>query len=89
MSEEKNEQAGAALTDSELYEKVNPIIEQLRPYLQADGGDVELIKVEDGVGYVRLVGACCGCPGATMTLKMGIEARVKEVVPEIKSFEMI
>lgn len=68
---------------------VQAIIDQLRPYLQADGGDVELLKVEDNAVYVRLVGACAGCPSSLMTLRAGIEARIKEEVPEIISVEMV
>ena len=67
--------------------RVAAVIDELRPYLQADGGDIELLKVEDNVVYVRLVGACHGCPSATITLKMGVERRIREVVPEIVSVE--
>lgn len=69
--------------------KVQAIVDELRPYLQADGGDVELLKVEDNIAYVRLVGACVGCPSSTMTLKRGIEARICEAVPEIEAVEMV
>lgn len=72
-----------------LFDRVNAIIEEVRPYLQNDGGDVELMKVEDGVAYVRLVGACVGCPSSTYTLRMGIEARVREALPEIEAVEAI
>ena len=66
-------------------EKVKDIIEAVRPNLQAHGGDVELISVEqDNTVKVRLQGACCGCPGARMTLKMGIERLLKEHIPEVK-----
>jgi Fe-S cluster biogenesis protein NfuA len=66
-------------------EKVSEVIESVRPALQGHGGDVELIGVdEDKTVRVRLQGACRGCPGATMTMKMGIERILKERVPEVK-----
>jgi Fe-S cluster biogenesis protein NfuA len=69
-----------------MKEKVEAAIKKIRPMLQADGGDVELIKVtEDGVVQVRLQGACAGCPMSQMTLKNGIERVIKEAVPEVKS----
>jgi Fe-S cluster biogenesis protein NfuA len=65
-------------------EKVKTVLDQIRPALQADGGDVELIGVEDGIVSVRLTGACGGCPMSTMTLKMGIERLLKQKLPEVK-----
>lgn len=70
-----------------MEEKVRKVLESIRPNLQLDGGDVELISVTDGVVKVKLKGACAGCPGAHMTLKMGIERILKEKVPEVKSVE--
>jgi len=67
-----------------MVEKVKEVLDKIRPRLQADGGDVELISVEDGVVKVRLTGACGGCPMATMTLKQGIERVLKSEVPEVK-----
>ena len=67
-----------------MKEKVEAAFENIRPYLQADGGDIQLVDVEDGVVKVRLRGACAGCPGATMTLKMGVEKTLKEQIPEVK-----
>ncbi|MGD9677487.1 MAG: NifU family protein [Vulcanibacillus sp.] len=64
-----------------LYDDVKEILDKLRPFLQSDGGDCELVSVEDGVVSVRLVGACGTCPGATMTLKHGIERSLKEELP--------
>ena len=70
---------------NKLKEKVQKAIEMVRPGLQADGGDVELIDVSpDGVVTVKLTGACHGCPMSQMTLKMGIEKIIKKQVPEIK-----
>lgn len=68
-----------------MKERVEEVLELLRPSLQADGGDVELIDVsDDGVVQLKLTGACGGCPFATMTLKEGIERAIKEELPEIK-----
>jgi Fe-S cluster biogenesis protein NfuA len=67
-----------------MNEKVKAALDQIRPALQADGGDVELVGVKDGIVSVKLTGACGGCPMATMTLKKGIERIIKEKVPEIK-----
>jgi len=69
--------------------KVKEIIEKIRPLLQQDGGDVEFVKMENNKVYVKLRGACAGCPGAIMTLKMGIEKRIKQEVPTIESVEAI
>ncbi|OGL38945.1 MAG: hypothetical protein A2149_07070 [Candidatus Schekmanbacteria bacterium RBG_16_38_11] len=67
-----------------MLEKVKAVIEKIRPRLQMDGGDIELIDVEDGKVKVKLKGACAGCPGAQMTLKMGVERIIKEEVPDVK-----
>ncbi|MGO0122251.1 NifU family protein [Desulfothermobacter acidiphilus] len=67
-----------------MREKVEATLARIRPYLQQDGGDVELVAVEDGVVKVRLKGACGGCPMATVTLKQGIERILKEAVPEVR-----
>jgi Fe-S cluster biogenesis protein NfuA len=65
-------------------ENVKAVLEEIRPALKADGGDVELVGVKDGVVSVRLTGACGGCPMSTMTLKMGIERLLKQKLPEVK-----
>jgi len=67
-----------------MREKVEAALAKVRPMLLADGGDVQLIDVEDGVVKLKLTGACGGCPMATMTLKGGIERVLKEQVPEVK-----
>jgi len=73
-----------------LKEKVEKALKGIRPALQADGGDVELIDVtEDGVVKLRLKGACGCCPMSTYTLKLGIEQRLKEEVPEVKTVEQV
>ncbi len=73
-----------------MQEKVEKALDKVRPSLQADGGDVELIGVDDkGVVKVRLTGACGGCPMATMTLRNGIEKTLRKEVPEITAVEAI
>lgn len=73
-----------------MKQQVEEALNGIRPQLQADGGDIELVEVtEDGVVKVRLVGACSGCPGAQMTLQLGVERAVKERVPEVKSVEAV
>ena len=67
-----------------MREKVEEILEMIRPSLVADGGNVELVDVVDGVVKVKLVGACAGCPMSTMTLKDGIERILKQEIPEVK-----
>jgi Fe-S cluster biogenesis protein NfuA len=67
-----------------MRDKVQAALDQVRPALLADGGDVELIDVKDGVVTLRLTGACGGCPMASMTLKNGIERVLREQVPEVK-----
>ena len=72
-----------------MKEKVEAILEQVRPHLQADGGDVELVGVEGGIVKLKLLGACGSCPSSTMTLKMGIERALKEKIPEVESVEQV
>jgi len=67
-----------------MREKIEKALESIRPALQADGGDIELINVEDGVVKVRLMGACGGCPMSSMTMSQGVEQAVKKAVPEIR-----
>ncbi len=72
-----------------MREKVEKAIEKIRPFLQRDGGDIELVDVKDGVVKVRLKGACGGCPMASMTLKEGVEKALKRDVPEVVSVESV
>lgn len=72
-----------------MREKVEEILKQIRPSLQADGGDVELVDVVDGVVKLRLKGSCAGCPMSQMTLAFGIERVLKEKVPEVKKVEAV
>jgi Fe-S cluster biogenesis protein NfuA len=79
MSTEFSQQEGAI-----MKEKVQEVLNIIRPSLQADGGDVELVDVKDGIVSVRLKGACAGCPMSTMTLKKGIERFLKEKLTDVK-----
>lgn len=73
-----------------MNEKVQAVLDQVRPMLQRDGGDVELIEVTaDGIVKVKLQGACGSCPMSTMTLKMGIEKAIKEQIPEIVEVQQV
>ncbi len=67
-----------------MKEKVDKALDKIRPMLMADGGNVELVDVENDVVKVKLTGACGGCPMSQMTLKMGIEKHIKKEIPEIK-----
>ena len=70
--------------DKPLRERVAAVLDKIRPLIQSDGGDIELIDVDaDGVVSVRLHGACIGCPSAAMTLSMGVERTLKSQVPEV------
>ena len=81
MTEENDGGSQTAMT-----QKVAEVIERVRPYLQRDGGDVELVNVneEEGIVFVRLQGACSGCPSSSMTLQMGIKKELQASVPEVK-----
>ena len=72
-----------------MKEQVEDALKKIRPMLQADGGDVELVDVEDGVVKVRLKGACAGCPMSQMTIKNGVERILKEQIPEVASVESV
>ncbi len=72
-----------------MKEKVEKALEKIRPGLQADGGNIELVDVTDGIVKVRLTGACGGCPMSQMTLKMGVERALKQQVPEVKRVESV
>jgi Fe-S cluster biogenesis protein NfuA len=72
-----------------LKELVQEVLDRIRPALQADGGDVELVDVEGGVVKVRLVGACAGCPMSQLTLANGVERVLKEQIPEVERVEAV
>jgi Fe-S cluster biogenesis protein NfuA len=78
--------ADSVKTGSGFSQEVTAVIDDIRPALQADGGDIELVQADETTGMVsvRLQGACRGCPGATMTLKMGVERLLKEKVAGVK-----
>ena len=77
-------------SDQSFENRVQAAIEEIRPALQGHGGDIELVGVdEDNTVKVKLQGACSGCPGAAMTMKMGVERILKERVPEVKGVEAI
>jgi Fe-S cluster biogenesis protein NfuA len=69
--------------------RIEAALDRIRPAIRRDGGDVWLIKVEDAVAYVQMIGACGGCPASNATLKDGIEAVVREDVPEIRAVEQL
>lgn len=81
------EQANAA---TPLYQRVEQVINRIRPAVQSDGGDLELVDVsDDGVVKIRLHGACVGCPSSQMTLQMGVERNVRERVPEVVAVQQV
>ncbi len=70
-------------------ENVETVLDELRPYLISDGGNVEIAELDGPIVKLRLQGACGSCPSSTMTLKMGIERRLKEMIPEISEVEQV
>lgn len=81
--------ASNTLPPSTLEQRVTAALERIRPAIQSDGGDVWLIRIENAVAYVQMIGACGGCAAAGTTLKLGIERVVCEDVPEIRAVEQI
>lgn len=75
------------LNNLEIEKQVKTILTKVRPYLQRDGGDVEFVSVEDGIVYIKLIGACVGCASIDLTLREGIEAILLEEVPGIIGVE--
>jgi Fe-S cluster biogenesis protein NfuA len=71
------------MTDEQRRQIIEEVFEQIRPNIQMDGGDVEFVKFEDGVVYVRMHGACIGCPASVFTLKGGIEDALRERLPDL------
>lgn len=72
-----------------MRDKIEKVLDEIRPALQADGGDVEFIDFHEGIVSVRMTGACGNCPMSMMTLKQGIEARMKAAIPEVQAVEQI
>lgn len=70
-------------------DNVETVLDELRPYLMADGGNVELVEIDGPIVRLRLQGACGSCPSSTMTLRMGIERRLREFIPEIAEVEQV
>lgn len=73
----------------ELFEQVEEVLNKLRPYIHRDGGDVELVDIEDGIVKLRLLGACGTCPSSTITLKAGIERALTEEIPEVVEVQQV
>jgi Fe-S cluster biogenesis protein NfuA len=88
MTEDQNAPTPAATPAGAtgLYKKVDEVLDRIRPYVQADGGHVELVSVDEaeGVANIRFQGACSGCPSSAITLQMGIENEIRMSVPEIR-----
>lgn len=72
-----------------MKEKVLEVIDEMRPFLMNDGGNIEFVKIEDDIVYVKLQGACAGCPMREMTLRDGVEAMIMENVPQVKAVKLI
>jgi Fe-S cluster biogenesis protein NfuA len=86
MTEDAAPAGEPAATGSELYRRVDEVLDRIRPYVQMDGGYVELVNVneEEGVAFIRFQGACSGCPSSAMTLQLGIENEIRTALPEIR-----
>ncbi|PYZ95734.1 hypothetical protein CR205_15175 [Alteribacter lacisalsi] len=76
-------------TETTMEEQVQEVLDKLRPFLLRDGGDVELVEIDEGVVKVRLMGACGSCPSSTITLKAGIERALLEEVPGVTELEQV
>lgn len=72
------------MTDQQINDKIEEVLEQIRPNIQMDGGDIEFVRYEDGVVYVRLQGACIGCPASIYTLNLGIKEKLQEYIADIR-----
>jgi Fe-S cluster biogenesis protein NfuA len=77
------------MENNQIFEQVEEVLDKLRPFLQRDGGDCELVDVEDGVVKLRLMGACGSCPSSTITLKAGIERALMEEIPEVTEVQQV
>lgn len=80
-------EAAVSEHDAAVRDKVEAVLEMIRPYIQSDGGDIELLDIVEGIVQIRLAGACVGCMHSMMTLQAGVERMLKEQVPEIKAVE--
>jgi Fe-S cluster biogenesis protein NfuA len=79
----------AVSNELDVRARVERVLEAIRPYIQADGGDIELVDVSDGIVQIRLAGACVGCMYSMMTLQAGVERMIREEVPEIQAVEAV
>lgn len=79
----------AVSNELDVRVRVERVLEAIRPYIQADGGDIELVDVSDGIVQIRLAGACVGCMYSMMTLQAGVERMIREEVPEIQAVEAV
>lgn len=85
-----SDQQAPQTTAPTLFQRVEKVLSRIRPAIQSDGGDLELVEVTtEGVVRVRLHGACVGCPSSSMTLQMGIERNLREKVPEVTAVEQV
>ena len=82
-------QVGVQEQGGDLRERVEKVLDTIRPYVQGDGGDIELVDVTDGIVQVRLAGACVGCMHSMMTLQAGIERMLKQEIPEVRVVEAV
>ena len=71
------------MSNESLLKKIEMVLDQIRPNIQMDGGDIELVNYQDGVVYIRLLGSCIGCPASQYTLKLGVEETLKQQIAEI------
>jgi Fe-S cluster biogenesis protein NfuA len=77
------------MTEAALEEKVRKALDEIRPRLQADGGDLGFVGMDDGIVKVKLQGSCAGCPMSQMTIQWGVERYLKSKIPEVKSVEAV
>lgn len=90
MSQSPASGAAGVTEPQSLHARVAQILNRIRPAVQSDGGDVELVEVtKEGIARIRLHGACVGCPSSSMTLHMGIERNIREKIPEIQGVEQV
>ncbi len=90
IKEKKMSQVEAQVQDSEILANIESSIEEIKPFLQRDGGDIEFVEyTSDNIVNVRLQGACSGCPGATITLQAIVERIIKEAVPEVEAVRAV
>jgi len=82
MDSTVSEQSSGGAIQPSFEDQLNNVLEKVRPFLQMDGGDIELVAVEDRNALVRLTGACHGCPSAVYTLKMGVEQAIRKEIPD-------